>query len=105
MRMKTFRGLLAVIGSLFLLCVTNAQNEESGAGAVILAEVVPPVVFRDGDEGGVEKKMIPGMLLPEGYWVGDRTGWKRFAFVEQRDRGHDYRELEDAGRFFRSGTF
>ena len=66
MRMKTFRGLLAVIGPLFLLCVTNAQNEESGAGAVILAEVVPPVVFRDGDEGGVEKKMIPGMLLPEG---------------------------------------
>ncbi len=74
MRMKTFRGLLAVIGPLFLLCVTNAQNEESGAGAVILAEVVPPVVFRDGDEGGVEKKMIPGMLLPEGYWVETGQG-------------------------------
>lgn len=74
MRMKTFRGLLAVIGSLFVLCVTNAQNEESGAGAVILAEVVPPVVFRDGDEGGVEKKMIPGMLLPEGYWVETGQG-------------------------------
>jgi len=74
MRMKTFRGLLAVIGPLFLLCVTNAQNEESGAGAVILAEVVDPVVFRDGDEGGEEKKMIPGMLLPEGYWVETGQG-------------------------------
>ena len=74
MRMKTFRGLLAVIGPLFLLCVTNGQNEESGAGAVILAEVVPPVVFRDGDEGGEEKKMIPGMLLPEGYWVETGQG-------------------------------
>ena len=74
MRMKTFRGLLAVIGALFVLCVTNAQNEESGAGAVILAEVVPPVVFRDGDEGGVEKKMIPGMLMPEGYWVETGQG-------------------------------
>ena len=74
MRMKTFRGWLAVIGALFVLCVTNAQNEESGAGAVILAEVVPPVVFRDGDEGGVEKKMIPGMLMPEGYWVETGQG-------------------------------
>ena len=74
MRMKTFRGLLAVIGPLFLLCVTNGQNEESGAGAVILAEVVPPVVFRDGDEGGVKKKMIPGMLLPEGHWVETGQG-------------------------------
>jgi hypothetical protein len=72
--MKTFRGLLLVLAPLFLLCVTNAQNEESGAGAVILAEVVPPVVFRDGDEGGVEKKMIPGMLLPEGYWVETGQG-------------------------------
>ncbi|MBT3636619.1 MAG: FecR domain-containing protein, partial [Opitutae bacterium] len=72
--MKTFRGFLAVIAPLFLLCVTNAQNEESGAGAVILAEVVDPVVFRDGEEGGEEKKMIPGMLLPEGYWVETGQG-------------------------------
>ena len=71
----TFVPLLLGVAILSPSSSGFAQEGKNDAGAVILAERTDPVVFRDTDNQKVDaSKMIPGVLLPEGYWV--ETGSK-----------------------------
>jgi hypothetical protein len=75
-----FKRLLLAMTSLVLLPAGFGQEADSGAGAVILAERTDPVIFRDAENQKIDgAKMIPGVLLPEGYWV--ETGPKGNALL------------------------
>ena len=69
------RGFLLAMASLVFSPTGFAQEAETGAGAVILANRTDPVVFRDGENQKIDDaKMAAGALVPEGYWVETGPG-------------------------------